>query len=58
MILARVLLRACGEIDSVSMVPTTLVEPTAGGISMMIFGMLRNFQHDLNGSKDLCYIDG
>jgi hypothetical protein len=52
MILARVLPRDCGEIDSVSVVLKKLIEPTAGGISMLIFDMLGNVHHHLNGNKD------
>lgn len=52
MILARVLPRDCLEIDSVSVAPTNLIEPTAAGITMLIFDMLRNVHHHLNGSKD------
>jgi hypothetical protein len=54
MILARVLPKDCGEIDSASVVPMNLIEPTAGGISMLISDVLRNIHHHLIG-KDDCF---
>jgi hypothetical protein len=52
MILARVLPRDCGEIDSVSVVRTKFIEPRAGGIIMLIFDTLRNIHYHLIGKDD------